>query len=61
MEIAKRLIRLFPQGKGKSTKEILRRIDYGGSITLMMAVGSMKRLCGQISIIFLRWDLAYSF
>ncbi|KAH6907033.1 multidrug resistance protein [Coprinopsis sp. MPI-PUGE-AT-0042] len=28
------------EGKGKSTKEILRRIDYGGSITLMMAVGS---------------------
>ncbi|RXW19571.1 hypothetical protein EST38_g6293 [Candolleomyces aberdarensis] len=28
------------EGKGKSAKEILKRIDYGGSATLMMAVGS---------------------
>ncbi|TFK24624.1 MFS general substrate transporter [Coprinopsis marcescibilis] len=28
------------EGKGKSTKDILKRIDYGGSATLMMAVGS---------------------
>ncbi|KAF6758548.1 multidrug resistance protein [Ephemerocybe angulata] len=28
------------QGKGKSAKEILKRIDYGGSASMMMAVGS---------------------
>ncbi|KAF6758549.1 multidrug resistance protein [Ephemerocybe angulata] len=28
------------EGKGKSTKEMLKRIDYGGSASLMMAVGS---------------------
>ncbi|EFI26574.1 multidrug resistance protein [Coprinopsis cinerea okayama7 len=28
------------EGKGKSTREILKRIDYGGSATLLMAVGS---------------------
>jgi hypothetical protein len=26
------------QGEGKSTKEVLRRIDYGGSITLLISV-----------------------
>lgn len=28
------------EGKGKSAKEMIKRIDYGGSATLMMAVGS---------------------
>lgn len=28
------------EGKGRSTKEIIKRIDYGGSLTLMLAVGS---------------------
>lgn len=30
--------RLSDQGKGKSTKEVLKRIDYGGSFTLLGAV-----------------------
>ena len=30
------------QGTGRSTKEILKRIDYGGSLTLLGAV-SLKR------------------
>jgi hypothetical protein len=29
---------LFQQGKGKSAKEILGRIDYGGSFTLLTSV-----------------------
>jgi hypothetical protein len=29
---------LFGQGKSKSAKEVLKRIDYGGSFTLLMAV-----------------------
>jgi hypothetical protein len=28
------------QGKGKSTKEVLKRIDYGGSLTLLLTVRS---------------------
>ncbi|KAJ8508019.1 hypothetical protein ONZ45_g9348 [Pleurotus djamor] len=28
-------------GKGRSTKEVLKRIDYGGSITLLITVGSL--------------------
>ena len=28
------------QGKGKSTKEMLKRIDYGGTLTLFMAVSA---------------------
>jgi hypothetical protein len=27
-----------PQGKGKTAKEVLKRIDYGGSATLLAAV-----------------------
>ncbi|KAH7911105.1 major facilitator superfamily domain-containing protein [Hygrophoropsis aurantiaca] len=27
-------------GKGKSAKEVLKRIDYGGSLTLLVAIGS---------------------
>jgi len=27
-------------GKGKSTKEVLKRIDYGGSVTLLLTVGA---------------------
>lgn len=27
------------QGKGKSTKDVLKRIDYGGSATLLASVG----------------------
>ncbi|EGN96457.1 hypothetical protein SERLA73DRAFT_186194 [Serpula lacrymans var. lacrymans S7.3] len=33
-------LRYVTPGKGKSTKEVLKRIDYGGSITLLVAVGS---------------------
>ncbi|EKM83277.1 hypothetical protein AGABI1DRAFT_111711 [Agaricus bisporus var. burnettii JB137-S8] len=29
------------EGKGKSTKEVLKRIDYGGSVALMSFVGSI--------------------
>jgi hypothetical protein len=35
------LFLLFGQGKGKSAKEVLKRIDYGGSFTLLMAVSLM--------------------
>ncbi|KAL0953019.1 hypothetical protein HGRIS_007222 [Hohenbuehelia grisea] len=28
-------------GKGRSTKEVLKRIDYGGSVTLLIMVGSI--------------------
>lgn len=28
-------------GKGKSTKEVLKRIDYGGSLSLLLTVGSI--------------------
>ena len=27
-----------PQGEGKSSKEVLKRIDYGGIVTLLIAV-----------------------
>ncbi|KAH7924071.1 MFS general substrate transporter [Leucogyrophana mollusca] len=33
-------LRYVTPGKGKSAKEVLKRIDYGGSFTLLVAVGS---------------------
>jgi hypothetical protein len=38
------------KGTGKSTKEILRRIDYGGSLTLM----------GAVSINHQLWDISHT-
>lgn len=42
------------QGKGKSTKEILKRIDYGGSATLMLFVRSMFSypFCPRLTLAF---------
>ncbi|KAE9408977.1 MFS general substrate transporter [Gymnopus androsaceus JB14] len=34
-------LRYVTKGKGKSTKEVLKRIDYFGSLTLLISVGSM--------------------
>ncbi|KAF8061802.1 vacuolar amino acid permease [Lyophyllum atratum] len=34
-------LRYVTPGKGKSTSEILKRIDYGGSLCLLLSVGSM--------------------
>ncbi|TFK35458.1 vacuolar amino acid permease [Crucibulum laeve] len=34
-------LRYVTPGKGKSTREVLKRIDYGGSATLLIAVGSV--------------------
>lgn len=31
------------QGKGKSTKEVLKRIDYGGSLSLLLTVRLIVR------------------
>ena len=38
------------QGTGRSTKEILKRIDYGGSLTLLGAV-SLKRRSFSMGVI----------
>ena len=50
------------QGTGRSTKEILKRIDYGGSLTLLGAV-SLKRWTASMRVItdldLLGWFLAY--
>jgi hypothetical protein len=32
---------IFEQGKSKSAKEVLKRIDYGGSFTLLISVSLM--------------------
>lgn len=33
---------MFLQGKGRSTKEILKRIDYGGSGSLLLFVSELN-------------------
>ena len=38
LERADAIIVLYLQGKSKSTREVLKRIDYGGSFTLLFAV-----------------------
>jgi len=37
------MILIFGQGKSKGAKEVLKRIDYGGSFTLLIAVSLMHR------------------
>lgn len=37
------------QGKGKSTKEVLKRIDYGGSVALMSFVRSKSQIVISLS------------
>ncbi|XP_006458763.1 hypothetical protein AGABI2DRAFT_115784 [Agaricus bisporus var. bisporus H97] len=44
------------EGKGKSTKEILKRIDYGGSATLMLFVGSVLFFLSERYNKNLPWD-----
>lgn len=36
------------QGKGKSTKEVLKRIDYGGSVALLVSVSIFPSRSGQL-------------
>ncbi|KXN83412.1 Multidrug resistance protein fnx1, partial [Leucoagaricus sp. SymC.cos] len=47
---------IFPKGRGRSTKEILKRIDYGGSGTLMIWMGSVLLFLSERYNKNLPWD-----
>lgn len=44
----------MPQGKSKSTKEVLKRIDYWGSLTLLLSVSTCKFLWAGRFLMYLR-------
>ena len=42
-------VALYPkQGKSKSTKQVLKRIDYGGSFTLLMGVSLLHFIIAAV-------------
>ncbi|KAF9445772.1 MFS general substrate transporter [Macrolepiota fuliginosa MF-IS2] len=49
-------LRYVTPGKGKSTKEMLKRIDYGGSVTLLISVGSVLFFLSEKYNKELPWD-----
>lgn len=49
------LANLDQQGKSRSAKEVLRRIDYGGSLTLLVTVCGLVFSCRILLKMILGW------
>ena|ERR1700736_1602560 len=55
-------ILISSQGKSKSAKDVLKRIDYGGSFSLFMAVGLVHwEFVGVITSLYVRRSVHSSY